>query len=314
MDFRAALTSRGLEYRDNASRRDEIWICCPYCIERSEGNDNRFRLGVNVVNGKGHCFNCDWRSREAVKNLVTKLILGSVDNSAEPQVLIEDDVEPVKLPEDFWPLWKTDHDPDFAKVRRYILDRGVTMTQLKRHRVGFCLTGRYAYRVVFPVRVLGDLVGLVGRDYTGRQQPKYLNSTGTKVIYNLPKEPPDSIVLSEGIIKCLALERTLDLPSASLLGHDLTAKQEMMLSDTKTVYLWPDPDPVGMSGFLKVADTLRATHDVRLPWPPPDRQADELNGNQITRIFDDMRPYDRSLRQFYQVRMGRIRLHGIQET
>ena len=62
MNLQEALEAAGIEVRSGASA-EEIWMCCPFCQERGESPDGRFRLGVNLRSGKAQCFNCQWKGR-----------------------------------------------------------------------------------------------------------------------------------------------------------------------------------------------------------------------------------------------------------
>ena len=62
MNIVEALEAAGIEVRPGASD-EEIWMCCPFCQERGESPDGRFRLGVNIRTGQGQCFNCSWKGR-----------------------------------------------------------------------------------------------------------------------------------------------------------------------------------------------------------------------------------------------------------
>ena len=47
-------------------RGNEASLCCPFCVERGETEDTRFRLGINVSTAVGHCFNCHWKGSGAI--------------------------------------------------------------------------------------------------------------------------------------------------------------------------------------------------------------------------------------------------------
>lgn len=305
MDFVTALSSRGIEFHPNTAKKNEIMICCPFCPDRGQSVDTRFRLGVNVATGWAHCFNCDWRSRDSLVEIGVKLILAGVE-TAVVEELEEALPEPVVLPEDFWPLWKADDDPLFRRVHKYITGRGITAEELKSHRVGFTLTGRMAYRVLFPLHYKKQLLMLIGRDFTGKLKPKYLNSVGPKAVYNLPELKVRRLILSEGVIKCLKLQRACKFYSASLLGHSMSPYQYDFIKKVDTFYLWPDPDSVGLGGFINIAEVLTENHNVCLPWPLPKKQADEYSDNELKALFDTtMQPMSDRLSQLYRLYAGK---------
>lgn len=304
MDFVTALTARGVDFHPNTAKKNEIMVCCPFCPDRGQSVDTRFRLGINIATGWAHCFNCDWRSRDGLVEIGVKLILAGVE-VAELEEEVEEP-EPVTMPEDFWPLWKPDDDPLFRRVYKYIRGRGITQDELKSHRIGFTLAGRMAYRVLFPLRYRGQLLMLIGRDFTGKLKPKYLNSVGPKAVYNLPDQPTRTMILSEGVVKCLKLQRALKIQSASLLGHSMSPYQHDFMKKVKQFYLWPDPDTVGIAGFVNVAEVLAQNHKVWMPWPVPKKQADEYSDERLDHLFaTTMKPFNEHLSQLYRLEAGK---------
>jgi DNA primase len=117
--------------------------------------------------------------------------------------------------------------------------------------------GRYAYRIVFPVWYQKHLIGLIGRDFTGHQEPRYLNSKGEKGLYNYAS--CERVILSEGVFKALRIERLeTGLGSMALLGRSITDFQitQLKKSGCKEIVLWPDPDKPGRKGVVDIAERL----------------------------------------------------------
>jgi DNA primase len=213
--------------------------------------------------------------------------LGIVADEVFPGVGAEDKPEEaeIKLPEDFTPLVRVYDDLD-RTARAYVLKRGVTPEQIKKHKIGVSYTGRYAYRVLFPIKAEGRLVGINARDFTGQQEPKYLLSRGEKYIYNLDPKAK-TLVLSEGTIKALKIEQVTDASSGALLGHSLTDRQlgQIRASACRHVTLYPDAERIGRRGFLNIACRLKEewdgnvsiVHPVRTP--ADDAPLDEIRDN-----------------------------------
>lgn len=256
MILQDALFRCGVKYRVSADP-NEISVCCPFCSERGETPDTRFRLGVNTKTGWAHCFNCGWKSRHAIGYLLKRL--GSTERITEDnnQPEVEAPSE-ICLPKDFMVLKHCYDDLD-QKALSYLTQRGVTKDQILRNRIGVSYFGRYAYHIVFPVMDRKTLRGFVARDFTGMRRVRYLNSPGDKYLYNYHR-PAKQVLLSEGIFKALRLEQAADSDTMSmaLLGHDVTEKQLVQLqkANCTEAILWPDPDPVGRRGMITVADKL----------------------------------------------------------
>jgi len=129
-------------------------------------------------------------------------------------------------------------------VPRYLRQRGVQDAEIKAYGLGYCLSGRYASRVVFPVSCP------LGRSFTTRatlpgMMPRYLGGDGVgHLLFGwevaLPFGPPWLIV--EGPLDTLAGFRagfgTLGLMGKSIRGSQLAML--LMLDGPKVMLLDPD--------------------------------------------------------------------------
>lgn len=261
-----SLLAHGIVFHRSQSDRAEISICCPFCYEK------RFRLGVNIEKDVAHCFNCEWKSRQAIKDLADAMDLGVLVTKGNEDAQTRGGEETglgagrPSLPDDFTSLY-VDRPKDNLTKRalNYLCGRGVTPYQIRGHYIGASFCGRYAYRIVFPVYYGKQLQGLVTRDFTGQQDPPYLNSPGMKAVYNSPVKKRNKAVLCEGVFDCLALERvlpTINYDVLALLGRSLTESQEERLEEYRDIILWPDEDAPGVNGFLDIGKHLSLRHRI----------------------------------------------------
>jgi DNA primase len=162
----------------------------------------------------------------------------------------------VRLPEDFALLYKATDDLD-KQALRYVLRRGITKEQVKDSKLGVSFSGRYAYRVIFPALAGGKLKAFTARDFTGTSKVRYLGTPGDKWLFRFDSKA-ETIVLSEGVFKALRIAQVTSWGSASLLGHAISSPQleQIKSSGVKRVMLYPDPDAVGVAGFLNIAEKL----------------------------------------------------------
>ena len=292
MTFLDALTRARVRYRRAGG--DEICLCCPFCQANRGEPDNEFRFNVNIKTGAGHCWHsgCGFKSRNSVFAILRELhVEGAfqLDGEQPAQAVPQ---EPVTLPRDFQPLTRVVDDLDRTALN-YILKRGVTREQIAEHRIGVSYGGRYGYRVVFPVMEGKMLRGIVARDFTGTQTPKYLNSPGDKWFWGFDSEA-ETVVLAEGIIKALKIRTATGISAAALLGHALTVPQRQQLdrSQCKHVVLWPDPDRVGRQGVCKIADDLVGSWPgaVSVVWPVA-KPADDMTMAEIQDAWKNVTPY-----------------------
>jgi DNA primase len=264
MNLIEALDSRGIPWK-KSGKQNNIWLCCPFCT------DTRFRLGVDVAEGHGHCFNCEWkRRRTAITELKNKLSLGEW---VVKEKVSAKRMAPIRLPEDYRLVTKGGKG-DYWQVRayRYLQKRGVTHEQIKRYKIGVTETGPYAYRIIIPVYVEGKLEGIVCRALKDSMEPKYKNSMGEKGVFG-EVTGAKSVILVEGVFDALACDRAVgDLHDCrAVLGHSLTGRQLDMLDGYREYILWPDPDQAGIDGFSIIAEQLGEMGKVTMVTPYFDR-------------------------------------------
>lgn len=291
MIFEEILTAHGIKYIPG-SGKNEIRICCLFCTERNETEDVRFRLGLNTFTKQGHCFNCSWNSKSNAINLILRKLRLKDDVEVKEEDNDDED-EVVALPIGLEYLDPSKNDKHFYHVKalKYLKDRQVPDWQITAKKMGVTIGDKYAYRIIFPIVYNKELVGIVGRDFTGTNKLKYLNSVGKKYLYNYPpsRKGVEEIVLSEGIFKCLKIERVAKIPSAALLGHTLTdthIKQLEKLKYLEAITVWPDTDRVGIKSVITICDKLKdLNYEVYTILPVPDQQADELSDKEVKHLL-----------------------------
>lgn len=286
MTFQEALARRHVPYRQGNSDRAKISINCPFCAERGKPTDTKFRLCIHAVQGWARCVHCGWKWRSGAVSIVL-LRLGAnteeVRGFAAPEARQE---IPIALPADFQLLTQVTDSLDRI-ARCYLLDRGITPSQIADYWIGVSYAGRYAYRIIFPVNYQNKLVGINARDFIGHREPKYLNSPGAKYLFGFDPKAK-TCVLSEGVFKALRIAQALAFNSCALLGHNLTdvQLQQLQQSACRRVVLYPDADTVGRRGMASVADRLREHWSGRVDavWDnklPADEEAITVIRNQI---------------------------------
>lgn len=247
---------------------DEMNICCPFCVERGESPDQRFRLGINTVKGVAYDFNCGWRghgtayiAKQLARVLGVKLKYG---RSVEPPgvnagVLAKAPV--VGEPEGFEPFTRTPSREE-RRAREYLRDRGVSVAQIVRHRMGYASAGRYAYRILIPVTGLDGVVhGWVGRAFVPGIKPKYLNTPNVKSLWGATRAGALAIV-TEGVMDALRVETALlrvrDTVSVCRLGSAITALQTEQLKAFEKIVVFPDEDYAGVRAAQELCQRCAA--------------------------------------------------------
>lgn len=270
----------------------EVSVCCPFCIGRGETQDTRFRLFINTVSGAAYCFNCGWKGRQAFSFILHQLLHGfqdGVDSEIATEIRMPD--RPPPWPRDFVllrTLWDSTDDLDQQAIA-YVCDRGLTRAQIITGRVGVSYRGRYAYRILFPILEANYCHGFTARDFTGVREPKYLHSPGARYLFNY-RTPTSCVVLAEGVFKALRLEQALARSGFSCLatlGHSLTNSQceQLIRGECRQVILWPDPDRVGLLGYLHVADVLQGELGLEVKLVLAPQPADEARLPDMRQAF-----------------------------
>jgi hypothetical protein len=283
------LTRKGIAYRLSGH---ELAVCCLFCTAQGESLDERFRLYLNLNTGAGLCFNCGWRSRYALQQVLRRLKLPQQPTDFE--VASKLILAAPKLPVDFLPLTEATSKLDLQALR-YVLKRGVTQQQILDKRLGVSFVGEFAYRIIFPIWEGSSLQGFTARSFLGTEKVKYLHSKGNKYLFNLANST--RVILSEGVFKALRIEQlALPYDSAACLGHSLTAKQleQLQQHKVKQVVLWPDPDSVGLKGFLKIAEELHNHVEVKIVWPMT-QPADEASPDSLLRGWKHRKAFGATL-------------------
>jgi DNA primase len=178
----------------------QITFNCPRCAEE-KGLDNGDGKGNFEVNYQKHVYHC-WACGETygTHGPLGKLFdqFGTkkqkkVYNLIKPEELKVLDVKKniLKLPEGFMSFEESN--PRFIphlEAMRYLKSRGITDEIIKKYRIGYTVTGDFAYRVIVPsFNKEGTLNYFVARSWV-KGRIKYKN----------PTVPKDEIIFNEGLI------------------------------------------------------------------------------------------------------------------
>lgn len=256
------LDTAGVDYKVALSNKDEITLCCPFCAERDEAADNRYRLGINVRKGAGSCFNCKWKGK-TVKYIAKELgrVFGvraslRIRKASKTETVTTPEIIDLGtgLPGEYEPL-TGELDSVGKEARKYLKNRGVSLLQIVTHKIGFAAVGTMAWRVLFPVQSNGLYYGCVGRAFWPDMQPKYLNTPGLKLLWNAHK-PSGKAIVVEGVLDALRVETALlqvrNATAVARLGSAITVNQLMQLKEFDSVVVLPDWDKAGVDGAAEL--------------------------------------------------------------
>jgi DNA primase len=256
------LEASGTNIRYSHSDKNEVTICCPFC------QDTRFRLGINLRNGKGHCFNdCGFKSRDIM--YTARMLCEAFGIKFSARQFVQEQQErrqhrlAIKEPEALGPGLPLEYetfndicDNIGRKARAYLKNRGVSALQIAYHKIGFAAAGEMAWRILFPIVDEDGIVhGCAGRDFSGQQTPKYLNTPGVKLLWNAHR-PATAAVVVEGVMDAIRVERVLlqtkGTVAVARLGSIITTLQMNQLKHYDRVTVFPDCDRAGVHGAIEL--------------------------------------------------------------
>jgi len=231
--------------------RDECLFYCPHC------EHHKPKLSINLEKNVYKCWVCDakgktiwrlvrkfgdatdkrkWKSLEDEVDIGDSLYEKIFGTPEEPVVSIE-------LPKEFISLTNRDLLVGGKRAKKYLLDRGLTIRDIARWKIGYCALGEYKDRIIFPsFSEDGKLNYFVARSYTDDWM-RYKNPMVSRnIIFNeLNVDWKERVCLVEGIFDAVKA----GINSIPLLGSTLSESsnlfQKIIENDT-VVYLALDSD------------------------------------------------------------------------
>lgn len=179
----------------STGRGDEKHFFCPFCIDKLGDESSKRKFGFNIDNGKCYCFRCQYGTSSlerffrdlnngALRFIELSIIRGetkppsrdlaaAVSNILKTENVNNKDLKPVPLPAEYKDLTLC-HSLSVRRGHEYLKTRGITPAQIAHYKIGYCPTGRYAQRLIFPVFQNGKQVYFTSR-YCGNHDQKGLN-------------------------------------------------------------------------------------------------------------------------------------------
>ena len=208
------------------------------------------KLQVNIETGKWHC----WVSNQGGHNLFQLLkqvnadrilfkelsdAVGSTyytsDKKDDKQIILN-------LPKEAKPLWNGGDSVQKLHALKFIMERGLTMEDVVRYNLHYCINGVYKNRIIVPsYDSNGQLNYFVGRDfYKGGM--KYKNPPIPKDIigFDLYIDWSQPIVLCEGVFDAIAIKNN----SIPLFGKTILPKlfEKILTKKVKHIIISLDED------------------------------------------------------------------------
>ena len=227
--------------------RDNYAFHCPFC------NHRKPKLEVNMATSEDgfnpwECWVCETKGK-TIRSLLKQLktpreqaqeVLKYLPKGAEVEYK---QLSIVELPKEFQPLWNASTTSVIANtVRRYLYDRGLTDNDFIKYSIGYCTTGEYGGRIIFPsYSASNQLNFFVARSFDGNYF-KYKNPEVSKdiIFYENLINWNEPIILCEGVFDAVAIRRNV----VPVLGKSISKQllKKLITSKVNDIYIALDKD------------------------------------------------------------------------
>uniref|UniRef100_A0A6M3LI92 Putative DNA primase n=1 Tax=viral metagenome TaxID=1070528 RepID=A0A6M3LI92_9ZZZZ len=261
IDVLSFLEDNDIPFRTEGKNISQGWIgiTCPY----PDCSDPSFHCGIHLQSGTHNCWICGGKGRmvhlvkilldisySKAKSLLEKypatVALEETEEKPEVQSITLDHFDTFlpALPRDY--LISRDFDPDLIQ---------------RKYSIRFCYTtGKFAYRIIIPVILNGQIVNFTARDVTGIQEPKYKNLSNEKAVipiksclYNLDSVKND-VIICEGVTDVWRVGNG----AIATMGTEYTSAQLELLMEKEVRRAFVLYDTDANKKAEKLANTLSA--------------------------------------------------------
>jgi DNA primase len=228
------------------SKNGDVDFYCPIC------NHKKPKLIVNINSGNFNCWTCHPPTKGGNPAKLLKLIGAQKEKILEISKffgkqkanIVEEEFEPVTLPQEFIPLAEPTSSLELRHALAYLNRRGVTQSDIIKYGIGYCDSGRYRGKVIIPSYNSDNRVNyFVARSISDSairkfDAPKCKKSDVIGFENTINWDVP--IILCEGPFDGIAVKRN----AIPLFGKTIPSAvmKRLVESRVKTVYLALDRD------------------------------------------------------------------------
>jgi DNA primase len=188
------------DYKQHYESKGQISFDCPVCAEEKglESGDGKGNLEINYGKHVYKCWACSetYGTHGPLGKLFDRYATKGqkkVYNLIKPEELKQEDIKrpKLRLPEGYTTF--QDSNPRFIphmEAYRYLQSRGITDEMIEKFKIGYTVSGDFAYRIIVPsFNKEGVLNYFTARSWI----PK-------KMKYKNPSVPKDEIIFNESLI------------------------------------------------------------------------------------------------------------------
>jgi hypothetical protein len=192
--------------------------------------------------------------------------------------------EVIQLPEEYRPLWIKKLTPDYRNAIHYLTNRGITIFDIIKYRIGYCESGEYAGKIIIPsYNSAGQLNYFVSRAFYKNDKFKHKNPKISKDIigFEMFINWAEPIILCEGSFDAIAIKRN----AIPLFGKIIQpALQKKIIEErVRNIYICLDAD--ALKNAIQISERFMGeglnVYFIELQ----DEDASELGFKKITEIL-----------------------------
>lgn len=234
-----------------------VGFCCPFC------HDQNYKAAFNVSIGYATCWVCGklntietiemlvGGSRNEARRIFGEYLTDNRRSGMERQPRSKGTATQVSLP---------DTGSFTRKEDAYLVARGLRSRADQYSIRGGGVIGKWAFRIVFPITLDGNIVSATGRTIAN-VEPRYLTLapheeivTHKSLLLNEDKVRGNHIVLVEGVIDSIRGGPGF----VASFGLSLTEEQIMRLTGYRKISILPDSEEKAWRAWNNLGDTLCA--------------------------------------------------------
>lgn len=151
----------------------------------------------------------------------------------------------VQLPSEYIPLWISKNTPDYRNAIFYLKQRGLTMFDIIRYRIGYCESGPYSGKIIIPsYDETGQLNYFVSRAFYKADTQKHKNPNVSKDIigFDLLINWNEPIILCEGAFDAIAIKRNAIPLFGKIIQPQL--RKKIIEHHVRDIYICLDQDAI----------------------------------------------------------------------
>lgn len=211
---------------------------CPMCMLVTGKTDRKQCLDLNTNGGWWKCYRCSSSGRVSAM----PFDLSTVQQEGRK----EEEKPPVVMPEGFVPLWKAEGKAAITTkpALRYLETRRISPEMVAAARIGACVRGPFAGRIVIPIYRGGKLAGYVGRAWQKKVERKYMYNAGFERAITLYNEDALYVTTAEPVLIVEGVFDTFPFwPHAcAVLGKPSEDQIKMMVNARRPIAIVLDGD------------------------------------------------------------------------